>query len=427
VSHEAVVALLEKRTGLRGEAFGPSAVSAAIAARARARGLTDLALYSTVVARDPAELQALAEELAVAETWFFRGRSLFTYLARCVRDEGPRADGRPFRALSVPCSSGEEPYSLAIALLESGVPRDWFRVEGADLSARSISAARLGLYGGQAFRETDPAIRARYFRPVGDRWEIGDSLRSAVRFAQGNVVEPGFLAGSSPFDLILCRNLFIYFGGAARAAAMANLVRLLATEGRLAVGHAEPIDAADPHFRPEGAVEYFLYRRVPRADVGVPSCSLASPSFAQPTVDHGPPQDLAPRSRAFSSTSNETGDIQSSLSQAAPAGNPSGTVSLVQVRELADAGRVEEALAACRAHLASGRPSAELLCLLGILHHARSDDDKAAEFFEKSLYLSPNNVESLLHLMLLRQGQGDVTRAALLRRRLERCRTEAAE
>ena len=186
MSHDAVVALLEQQTGLRGEAFGPSAVSAAIAARARARGLTDPAAYSVVAAREPAELQALAEELAVAETWFFRGQGLFSYLAKCARDE-PLPRGRPFRALSVPCSSGEEPYSLAIALLEAGIPPDGFSVDGIDLSARLIGAARRGLYGSSAFRETDSAIRARYFRPVGDKWEISHSLRSAVRFAQGNM------------------------------------------------------------------------------------------------------------------------------------------------------------------------------------------------------------------------------------------------
>jgi chemotaxis protein methyltransferase WspC len=427
VSHEVVVALLEKQTGLRGDAFGPSAVSAAIAARTRVRGLSDLAVYSAIAAREPAELQALAEELAVAETWFFRGRGLFAYLASRVRDECPKMGNRPFRALSVPCSSGEEPYSLAIALFEAGVPRDRFSVDGVDLSARSIGAARRGQFGSPAFRETDPDIRTRYFRPVGDKWEIDDALRTAVRFAQGNVIDPDFLAGSAPFDLILCRNLFIYFGGAARSAAMANLVRLLATDGRLAVGHAEPIDAGDREFRPEGSVEYFLYRRARGADGNVTHSPSSCLAFGRPTVDDGRAGALAPESTVPPSASTENYDGESSLSRATSARNASGITSLEQARELADAGRVEDALAACRAQLATGDPSAELLCLLGIIHRSLFDDDKAAEFFEKSLYLSPNNAEALLHLMLLRQGQGDVARAALLRRRLERSGAEAAE
>jgi chemotaxis protein methyltransferase WspC len=427
VSHEALVALLEKQTGLHGEAFGRSAVSAAIAARARARGVSDPSMYSAVVAREPAELQALAEELAVAETWFFRSPALFAYLARRVREEGPPAGGRLFRALSVACSSGEEPYSLAIALLEAGVPRDRFNIEGVDLSARSIGAARRGLYASPAFRETDPAIRAKYFRPVGDLWEIDDSLRSIVRLTQGNVVDPNFLAGSAPFDLILCRNLFIYFGGAARATAMANIVRLLANEGRLAVGHAEPIDGDDPQFRPEGAVEYFLYRRAQVAEGRATNSALSSPLFMRPIVDHESAKVIGPHLHTARSAISGNCDDEVSPSRAESTTKASPIVTLEQARELADNGRVEEALAACRAQLATGRPSAELLCLLGILHHARCDDDKAAEFFEKSLYLSPNNAETLLHLMVLRQGQGDVTRAALLRRRLERSGAEAAE
>jgi chemotaxis protein methyltransferase WspC len=135
----------------------------------------------------------------------------------------------------------------------------------------------------------------------------------------------------------------------------------------------------------------------------------------------------SPRSRTSSSASTENSDGESSLSRAKSAKNASEIITLEEARDLADAGRVDEALAACRAQLASGRPSAELLCLLGILHRALLDDVRAAEFFEKSLYLSPNNAEALLHLMLLRQGQGDATRAALLRRRLERSGAEAAE
>jgi chemotaxis protein methyltransferase WspC len=427
VSHEAVVALLERRTGLRGEAFGPSAVSAAIAARARARGLTEPSAYSAVVAREPAELQALAEELAVAETWFFRSPGLFAYLARRAREDGPLAGGRPFRALSVPCSTGEEPYSLAIALLEAGFPRDRLSIEGVDLSARSMGAARRGRFGSPSFRETDPAIRAKYFRPVGDLWEIDDSLRSIVRFAQGNLVDPNFLAGSAPFDLVLCRNLFIYFGGAARAAAMANIVRLLAADGCLAVGHAESINADDPQFRPEGAVEHFLYRRVQVAEGSVTDSAFSPPVFGRPAVDDGRAEFLVPCSHTIPSAKSGNCDDEDCVTRAESTTIASAIVSLERARELADAGRVEEALAACRAQLASGQPSAELLCLLGILHHARCDDDKAAEFFEKSLYLSPNNAETLLHLMVLRQGQGDVRRAALLRRRLERSDAEAAE
>src|SRR5207248_5723916 len=137
----------------------------------------------------------------VPEAWFFRGGGLFEALARRVAALPP---ARPFRALSLPCGSGEEPYSLAMALLEAGVPPGRWTTEGVDISARVVEAARRGVYRELSFRQTAPGLRDRYFRPVPGGWELSPGVRGRAHFRVGNVVDPGLLPdGSGAFDLVL--------------------------------------------------------------------------------------------------------------------------------------------------------------------------------------------------------------------------------
>lgn len=246
-----VADLLARRIGLDPASLGAAALPAAVAEGMRALGLTDPVAYAGALADRPEAFDALADRLVVAETWFFRGGGLFAELARQVAGWQPAPQaGRPFRALSLPCSSGEEPYSLAIALLEAGVPPERWTVDGIDLSPRLIEAARRGEYREFSFRQTDPALRERYFRPVGDRWELSARVRGLVRFRVGNLLGSALAADvSGPYDLVLCRNLLIYLTPAARRQALDALQRLLTRGGLLAVGHAEPQALAGGPFR----------------------------------------------------------------------------------------------------------------------------------------------------------------------------------
>lgn len=400
---DAVHKLLAERIGLDAASLGPSAVPAAVAARVQVRGAADLETYVTVLARDAEEWQALVEALVVRETWFFRGGfGLFAYLA--ARASENRED-RPFRVLSVPCSSGEEAYSLAIALREMGRSDAACTFEGVDLSRKSIAAAQQGRYGDLSFRQTKPALRARWFRKVESRWELDAAIRGAARFRTGNLVAPDCLAGAEPFDLIFCRNLFIYLQPAARRLALANLDRLLAPNGLLCVGHAEPLDTTDGRFRAEGPAQYFLYRHV------------------RPLASGGgrPPNDST---RSWAATSNEGADAHVSPDRShqgadAPR-SPAADSGLSAARRLADAGRMADAFALCQRLQTQADVSADVFSLLGVLHQSRHDAEEAAHCFEKALYLQPDHAEALLHLLLLRRQQGDAMQADLLQRRLQR-------
>jgi chemotaxis protein methyltransferase WspC len=397
VTAAAIETVVRERLGLDPSALGPSVLARAVEGRMSARGLTDLALYTARLMTEAGERDALAADLAVSETWFFRGgRPLFERLAAFVADRAAGAHRGPVRVLSVPCSTGEEPYSLAIAFYERFLTPDDFTVDAIDLSERALARAGAARYGTFAFREAGADARPAYFRRVEEQWELAPHLRAAVRFLPGNLTDPLFLAAERPYDLILCRNLFIYLTPDARARAMANFDRLLAIDGRLCVTPAEADRLPPGRFTPEGAVEFGVYRRTgvgsglhkvltPRADV----VSETPPPPARPAA---PAVGLPP--------------------------SPPGTLGAARV--LADAGRLDEARAACEQLLRARPTDADALALLGVVHLAGGRADDAFEAFRKALYLVPDHAEAMAHMAGLCERRGDTGRAAALRRRLAR-------
>ena len=254
--------LLRERIGLDPESLGANALFRVVSARMMALRLSDPAEYALWVLSDPTEYQTLINELAVPETWFFRGGDLFTYLASEIREAVlASASSRRFQVLSIPCSTGEEPYSLAMSLQEIGVSESAWTIDGVDISSRHIAQAREGQFREFSFRQTSPMLRGRYFREVSGAWELLPSVRSLVQFHQGNLFDQSFVLGEKTFDLIFCRNLLIYLHSDARRRALDILHRMMRPGGYLCVGHAEPLDSSDRRFVKRGPAEYFVYGR----------------------------------------------------------------------------------------------------------------------------------------------------------------------
>jgi len=250
-----VLAVLSRRLGLDPASLGVAAVRAAVVPRMASQSPAEYALR---LDGDPAALAALAEDVANPETWFFRGGELFAHIAALAR---PVTRLRPFRVLSLPCSTGEEPYSLGMACAEAGLGDAAVRILGVDLSARHLTRARRGLYTPLSFRQTPDEMRARYFTPLGPAWEVNAEIRAYAEFRQGNLLEPGLLLLERPFDLVFCRNLFIYLTPEARRRGLEVLARLTRPDGHLCTGYAEPVPHGDARFEQTGADGLFLFRR----------------------------------------------------------------------------------------------------------------------------------------------------------------------
>lgn len=214
--------------------------------RMAALGLTDADDYlSRLEGRGGGrELDALAEALRVGETRFFRHRAHVGALRRVVAPElaARRAGERKVRGWSAGCASGEEAYTLAILLAEAMPPESGWDLEvlATDISEEALETARAGVYPAAALEEVPAAVRERWFRagPRRGTVRVADLLAERVRFERRNLLDPVL---PRRLDVILCRNVLIYFDPAARARTVERLIESLAPGGYLFLGYAESL------------------------------------------------------------------------------------------------------------------------------------------------------------------------------------------
>jgi chemotaxis protein methyltransferase CheR len=187
--------------------------------------------------------ERVVEALTTNETTFFRDRHPFESLRTSVLPELIERK-RPSRTLSIwsaGCSSGQEPYSVAMLLREHFDLDGWqVSILGTEVSAAMLDRARAGRYGQlEASRGLPAHLQARYFHRVGSRWEIDGSIRAMVRFERLNLVDPW--PSLPPMDLIMMRNVLLYFDRATRRAVLERMRDVLAPDGYLLLGAAETI------------------------------------------------------------------------------------------------------------------------------------------------------------------------------------------
>jgi chemotaxis protein methyltransferase WspC len=416
--------LLKDRIGLDPSSVGPQLLLRAARQRMRDLKLDDLAAYERQVRQSATELDELIEEVIVAESWFFRDVCPFEWLRDHLCQKWKSAPARPpLRILSLPCAGGEEPYSIAIMLSEAELPVRRYHIDAVDISTRRLAIARRGVYSQNAFRGPDAPYRSRYFRQHTDGYEIDPALRATVRFIQGCILDPRLLEGSSPYDVVFCRNLLIYLVPSARTTLLALIDRVLTPEGILFIGHADRLDStgAESGFASTGDLGCFAYRRIARGESPVPRVlhSLESPP---PILSL-----LAPRAVPAIETSSPAEVATDSIQPALPtfaenlaprAVEPPALLS--QASELANQGRFRDAIAVCERHLREKGLTAPTYSLMGMICQAAGDRGRAEDCLRKAVYLDPNHDEALLALALLAERRGDQNAAIAFRRRAER-------
>jgi chemotaxis protein methyltransferase WspC len=209
--------ILRHATGLD---LDEATLERALHARMKGLGLEARSDYLALLSGP--ELDALAELVVVPESWMFRDPAAFQAALALATGRLARRPGHLVRILSLPCAGGEEPYSMAMALLDAGVPLDQCRIDGIDLSKVSIARARAGRYTRNAFRGARVDFRDRYFSADDGGYLLRDDIRAAVQFGKGNLFGLDMAANAGRYDVIFCRNLLIYFDdhSIARAAAV---------------------------------------------------------------------------------------------------------------------------------------------------------------------------------------------------------------
>ncbi|WP_295515088.1 CheR family methyltransferase [uncultured Pseudomonas sp.] len=402
--------LVRSRTGL---AIADDMLGRAIRQRLRERQESDAETYMARILDDEGEFADLLELLVIPETWFFRDPQAITHAARFAQECHARS-GRPVRLLSLPCSTGEEPYTLAMALFDAGLPASAFQVTAVDINEPSLERARRGLYGRNSFRAKDLGFRERYFSAEGDRHRLAESVRVQVRFRQGNILQLGSLRDGAPFDVALCRNLLIYFDDQTQGRALSHLAALLHDDGLLCVGSSEMVSAMRHGFASLGVAQAsaLVKRQAQVAD------AVRSPTVAAPPRRKAPPRQ-APAPRAPAPPRSRALPVD------APA-PPAPPPALEQAQRLADAGRGAEAEALLRALLEQDRSQAGAHFLLALI----LPDERAAEAeraLRQALYLEPAHYPALCRLALICERAGRLDEAGRLRERAARIQPAAGD
>jgi chemotaxis protein methyltransferase WspC len=402
--------LLKNAIGLDAASLGATAVDSAVKQRMASLGLKDAGAYWAELDRSRTEHQALVEAVVVSETWFFREREAFTALGHLAADAlRNAASNRTFRMLSVPCSTGEEPYSMVMTLLDAGLAPERFHVDAVDISTRALESAKAGVYVPNSFRGGSLSFRESFFQRTGDAYAISDRLRRLVTLRAGNLLSTDFNLDQEPYDVIFGRNLLSYFDRPTQERALKNLTRALAPDGYLFVASAEAYVASTCGLDSVDAVP-FAFRSTAKTCI--------RPKRARPA--RGTPLD----SRSTSEPRRHAQEpvftpVLSPSSKAAP--------SLEMVRVLADEGRLEEAACSCERVLERQGPSSEGYYLLGLVRDALGNTNDAIASYRKAIYLKPDHAEGLLHLALLTEAQGDTAAAERLRQRARRIDRQPAE
>ncbi|MGK5016603.1 CheR family methyltransferase [Janthinobacterium sp. HLS12-2] len=403
-------ALLRRATGL---SVSKAVAERAVGQRMEQTGFSDSVAY--LQALTPAEMTQLIELVVVPESWLFRDPQAFYATVELVQERWAR--GRATRILSIPCAGGEEPYSMAMALRDGGVPKQAFSIDAYDLSPGCIERAQAGVYGRNAFRAQDVAFRERYFTHVADdAYRIIDALRDQVSFRQGNLLQFDTATYSRHYDVIFCRNLLIYFDKPTTRAAIHKLSALLADDGMLLAGYAEV-----PSFCQNGfATLQFRQAFALKKETAAPAAPFqAVPLPAARTLRSVPP---APR-RAAAPAPPITQEGPRTRPVSAPSHQPAQATHadlLAEARLLADRGQLREAGEKCHAHLARVPEAAEAYFMLGMINELAGKTDLADDYWRRCIYLQPDHYEALCHLALLAERNGNHTAATTLKARAAR-------
>ena len=240
-----------------------------LSTRLAKRGIETYGAYAQFLRYGPRredEWSDLASVLSNNETYFFRERAQLKALASKILDEFLKRSPR-VRLWSAACSSGEEPYSLAMTLLETGKLSDaMLSIRATDVSPRVLDLAGAAFYRALSFRATEPAMIQRWFRPQGDGFVVDERIKRLVSFGRLNLLDEQAVAGEGPFDAIFCRNVLIYFDRPTQKRVVESFAKALRPGGYLFLGHAESLfhltDLYEPIVGPD-AIVYRLKAAVP--------------------------------------------------------------------------------------------------------------------------------------------------------------------
>jgi chemotaxis protein methyltransferase CheR len=345
-------------------------------------GAQDCAAWLLAGEWDRARSALCARFLTIGETYFFREPRALDLVCDYARAHAARGETRPLRIWSAGCCTGEEPYSIAMALRRRlpGMAPGMVTILATDLNDVFLDFARAGAYRRWSFRRTDPADQAAFFRPLEDgRFGIDASLRAQIRFAHLNLASgayPSAATGTLATDIIFCRNVLMYFGRPQVGRVVARLRDSLVDGGWLVVNASEASAELFPGFTPvyHGDAVFFRKNAQPAAVQPAPAPARPAPARARASVRAGQGARPAP----------------AQVPAQAPASQPQDEP-MARVRTLATAGARDEALQCLRRAVEADPLSAPLQRSAALFALEHGDRALARQGVRRLLYLEPDS------------------------------------
>jgi chemotaxis protein methyltransferase CheR len=418
--------IVVRRLGLRLEGGRDAELAEAFGRRLVECGRVPETTYLDALdAGDNEELKALGQLLTVGETYFFRAPEHFDVLRDAVLPSRPRCRGDDLNILSAGCSTGEEPYSLAIFLHEYErrcLPATWLRwhVRALDLGLRAIGHARAGVYSEWSLRGTRLDVRDRWFMARGPHFEVRSEVRSKVTFEANNLLDDRALASCrGMFDVVFCRNVLMYFTPESARTVVEKLASVLAPGGVLFLGYAESLRGVSDAFTLESSHGTFYHRRGQRPAMAR-SSALTSPTAAPPDavapstiVSSAPP---VANDEALSAVRDLVAverfdQALEALQRISPVEQAQAPAAVLRAIAHLGSGEVGAAASVCSRLLEAGTESVDAHVVLGLVAEHRGEASLAIEHHRAAAYLEPNCALSRLHLGRIQRRAGQLDEA----------------
>lgn len=381
------------------------------------------------------EWKALIISITTGESYFFRDKGHFFLLQNTILPEliKKKETQRSLRIWSAGCATGEEPYSLAI-LLDMLLPdmKGWdIFIIGTDINEESLKKAARGIYSQWSFRMVDKDIQGKYFKRHQDEWEIHENIKKMVKFQHGNLIEDGVFSQNPEvcnMDIIICRNVFIYFKKEAIASVLNKFQRILNHGGYLVTGHGElygqdltnlcrimfpeaviykktaelKVQTTEitrlPEYIKEG--KYLKIKETPVDRPVLPEPGLSKTKTPDPNheikelINKGRYTAAIDKAESFLITYKDNYDLLCLMAQA-----------------YANSGDYDRAASACRRAMNINADSADPYFLLAHVTEARGKDEEAKDLFKKAIYLNPAFIAAYCELGGLYEKENDLLRA----------------
>jgi len=421
---------IEGRLGLRFEDDKTEWLAEVLQERLQRRRMDgDSYLHRLAEGRDIEEWRALGSALTVSESYFFRHREQFEAFAEAALPArlAARARERRLAVLSAGCASGEEPYTLAMLLRQAATAGWQVELTAVDLNPAMIERAQRGRYTAWALRETDAAMRGRWFQPVGTEYQLDAAIRDAVRFDVANLVADD-LWRPAHYDIVFCRNVLMYFAPEQARRVVGHIARALAPGGYLFMGHAETLRGLSREFQLCHTHRSFYYRlgfaeaaetrafprepeferglhwmeNIERASERVRALVTRARSAvpAKRNWDAGPARELMRQERYA--------DALEHLRALPMSAQQDGELLRLRAMLLLHAGWLSEAQSVCRELLAHDRCDAAAHFVLGLCHEGAEEIVDAMTHHRAATHCDPAFAMPHLHLGLLARRMGDI-------------------